>query len=207
MAKFSIKEALFYGWETFKKRPWFFIVFSLIIIGVNIIPSILSGPRNSNSSSFDLYKFIIIILGSILSLIISLGTINFALNVYDNKPVAYSDIFTKWRLTFRYFLASILYGLIVFGGYILLIVPGIIWGIKFRYYSYFIVDRGAGVIESLKLSSKITAGNKWQLFLFGIVVALVSMLGFILLGVGILATAPIVMLASAYVYRKLSAGK
>jgi uncharacterized membrane protein len=207
METFSIKEALSYGWTTFKKRPWFFIAFTVIIIVLNLAPGFLSGPRDNNPHDLNAYKFIITVLGAILSWIVSLGTINFALNIYDNKPAAYSDIFAKWRLAFQFFLASILYGLIVIAGFILLIIPGIIWSIKFRYYPYLMVDRKTGVLESLRLSSRITDGNKWRIFLFNIVTMLIVLLGFILLGVGILAAIPVTMLASAYVYRKLSSEK
>lgn len=202
---FSIKDAFSYGWETFKKRPWYFIVFSLIIIGVNIIPSILGGPDNNNQ--IDPWKLIILLLGSILSWITTLGTINFVLKIYDNKPAPYSSIFEKWKLVFSFFVASILFGLIIFGGLILLIIPGIIWSLKFQFFPYAMVDRGTGIIESLKLSAKITDNNKWNILLFNIMQGLVLLLGFLLLGIGVLAALPITSLAEAYVYRKLSAGK
>ena len=204
---FSIKEAFSYGWETFKKRPVFFIVFSLIIIGVNIIPGILSPILSNKELHLEILSFIVPLLGAILSMIVSLGIINFTLRIFDNKPTSYSSIFEKWQLVLLYFLASILYGLIIFVGFVLLIVPGIIWSIKFQFFPYFMVDRGTGIIESLKLSSKITNNNKWRLFLFGLVQGLVGFLGFLLLGIGILAAIPIGTMAEAYVYRKLSVGK
>jgi uncharacterized membrane protein len=204
---FSIKEAFSYGWETFKKRPAFFIVFSLIIIGVNIIPGILSPILSNKELHLEALSFIVPLLGAILSMIVSLGIINFTLKIFDNKPTSYSSIFEKWQLVFLYFFASILYCLIIFAGFFLLIVPGIIWSIKFQFFPYFMVDRGTGIIESLKLSSKITNNNKWWLFLFGLVQGLVGFLGFLLLGIGILAAIPIGIMAEVYVYRKLSAGK
>lgn len=204
---FSVGDALSYGWKTFKKRPGFFIVFSLIIIGLNIIPGILGNIFSNKQFHLGTFNFIFTILGAILSWIVTLGTINFSLKIYDNKPISYSSIFEKWRLAFFYFLASLLYGLIVFVGFILLIVPGIIWGIKFQYFPYAMVDRGTGVIESLKLSSKITNNNKWKLFLFNLVQGLIMLLGFLLLGIGILIAMPVTVMAEAYIYRKLSAGK
>lgn len=198
---FSIGDALSYGWKTFKKRPKFFVIFSLIIVGVNLIPNILTSKQLHLEES----AFMIKIVGTILTWIMSLGTINFALKIYNNKTTSYSSIFEKWRLVFKFFVASILYGLIIVGGFFLLIIPGIIWSIKFQYYSYAMVDRGTGIIDSLKFSSKITKANKRKLFLFDFTISLVSLLGFILLGVGILVTLPITTLAKIYVYKKLSA--
>ena len=204
---FSIKEAFSYGWTTFKKRPVFFIVFSLIIIGANIIPSFLNGILSNKELHLETLSFVITVLGAILSWIVTLGMINFTLKIYDNKPVTYSSIFEKWKLILSYFLSNLLYGLIIFAGLILLIVPGIIWSIKFQYFPYTMVDRGTGIIESLKLSSKITNGNKWKLFLFNLAQGLICILGFLLLGIGILIAIPLITMAEAYVYRKLSAEK
>jgi uncharacterized membrane protein len=204
---FSIKEAFSYGWKTFKKRPAFFIIFSLIIIGVNIVPGILNSILSNKELHLEALNFIVPLLGAILSLIVSLGIINFTLKIFDNKPTSYSNIFEKWQLVLRFFLTSILYNLIILAGFVLLIIPGIIWSIKFQFFPYFMVDRGTGIIESLNLSSKITNCNKWKLLLFNLVQGLVYFLGFLLLGIGILAAIPLGAMAEAYVYRKLSAGK
>jgi uncharacterized membrane protein len=200
---FSIKEALSYGWKTFKKRPWYFIVFSLIIIGINAIPSIF-GNEKLHPETFNR---ILSLIGTILSMIVTLGSINFVLKIYDNKSAPYSSIFEKWQLVLKFFLASILYVLIIFAGFILLIIPGIIWSIKFQFYPYVMVDRGTGIIESLKFSSKIVDNNKWKIFLFILAQALIFIVGFLLLGIGILVAIPVTMMAETYIYRKLSAGK
>jgi uncharacterized membrane protein len=86
---------------------------------------------------------------------------------------------------------------------ILLIIPAIIWGIKFRFFSYFIIDKGAGPIEALKRSSSITMGAKWDLFLFGLLLIGINILGFLALVIGLFATIPTSMVAIAFVYRKL----
>jgi len=57
----------------------------------------------------------------------------------------------------------ILYTLITLVGTILLIIPGIIWGIKFQFFGYFIVDKGLEPIEALKRSAAITKGVRWSL--------------------------------------------
>lgn len=88
-------------------------------------------------------------------------------------------------------------------GMVLLIVPGIILALMFMLYSYFIVDKGAGAIQSIKMSVKATAGHRWQLFGFALVCVLVNIVGALLLGVGLLVTIPTTMLAGVYIYRKL----
>lgn len=59
--------------------------------------------------------------------------------------------------------ASILFGLIVGFGLVLLIIPGVFLLLMLSQYYLLIVDRDAGVIESLERSSQLTRGSKWQL--------------------------------------------
>jgi len=89
----------------------------------------------------------------------------------------------------------------------LLIVPGIIWGIKFWFFDYFVIDKGLGSIEALKKSSAITEGHKWNLFIFFLVITGINLLGAIFLLVGLFATMPITMIVAAFVYRRLLAQK
>ena len=140
-----------------------------------------------------------------MSVIISIGMIRIALRLCDTGEREFADLFRPYRLFFKFLFASILYGLIVFGGMILLVVPGIIWAIRFQYYGYLVVDKGLGPMEALKGSSAVTQGVKWELFLFGLLIFAVNLLGVLCLGIGVFATAPTTMLATVYVYRKLLA--
>jgi uncharacterized membrane protein len=56
----------------------------------------------------------------------------------------------------------------------------------------------------LKESWRITNGNKWQLFLFGLVLIGLNLVGLLALVVGLLVTAPITWLAATHAYRTLA---
>lgn len=136
-----------------------------------------------------------------------MGLIKIALRIYDNKKCELADVFSDLLsclpLFFKYLSASIVYILIVLSGIILLIVPGIIWSIKFSFFSYFIVDKGLGPIEALKQSSVITNGVMRDLFLFWLLVSVINCVGLLAFFVGLFVTIPITMIAIGYVYRKL----
>lgn len=85
----------------------------------------------------------------------------------------------------------------------MLIIPGIIWAIKFQYYGYFIVDKGLGPIKALEASSNLTDGVKWDLFLFGLLLTCIDLLGLLCLGIGLFAAIPTTIIARAFVYRRL----
>ena len=202
MASFSKKESISYGWKTMKRNFRFFVVVLLIMLAVNILPGMLAGALEGKQS--NLIGFIIRLAGWILQLVISLGSIGVALRIHDKKKVNYKNLFDYANLVIPYLLASIIYSAIVIVGLILFIIPGIIWSIKFRYFSYFMVDRNMGPIDALKKSSKITEGIKWNLFLLGILLGLINLLGAVALGVGLLVTMPTTMMAEAWVFRRLA---
>lgn len=202
---FSINVAVSYGWDSAKKHWGFLIVCILIMIAVNAVPSLLSSMLMTHDRP-NIVTFVIQIIGWVLQMAVSLGIIGVALKLYDKKKAVYSNMLDYFQLIIPYFLGSIIYIVIVVVGLILLVIPGIVWAIKFRYYTYFMVDRRLGPIDALRASSKITEGVKWKLFFLGIVLALINLVGALLLLAGLLFTIPLSLMAEVYVYRKL-AGK
>jgi hypothetical protein len=69
--------------------------------------------------------------------------------------------------------AVLLYFLVVLVGFLLLVIPGIIWAIKYMYAPLVVVDQGLPAAEALGESGRITAGYKWKLFLMALVFYLV----------------------------------
>lgn len=201
METFSIKEALVWGWERFKERPWFFIGTLLIIFGISAVLGAVMSEDVVGTGLAGIGQLV----ATVLQWWLYIGFVGILLAVYSNQPVTMSDLFAqKGRTLWHYALATILYFLIVLGGLILLIVPGIIWGIKFHYYIYLIVERGLDPIAALKESAHITDGRKWTLFGFFIVVGLLNLAGALVIGVGLLVSIPVTVLASVWVYKWLS---
>lgn len=200
MKNFKNKEAFKFGWETFKKN-WKFLV--VLMVAVWVIFAILGNIVGNVRSSSPFMGFILQLGVYVANAVVGLGMLKIMLNFVDGKKVSFKQLYESYPLSLTYIVASILYGFIVAAGLILLVVPGIYWGIKYQFYGYLIVDKNASIMNSLKNSGKITAGNKTNLFVFGILGFVAMLLGLMLLGVGILVAGPVVSLAHAYIYRKL----
>jgi uncharacterized membrane protein len=198
---FSIKESLSAGWDIFIKNWKLFI---LISITTAILSSIQGKVNDEEARSAAV---IISIAIAVLSTIIDLGVLKVTINIFDKKKAEYLDIFRYTKYFWRYLGASILYGLLITAGLILLIVPGIIWALKYSIVLNLIVDKDMGVFESFKKSGELTNGVKWQLFLFGLACLGVIILGALALGVGVLIALPVTSIASVFVYRKLLQAK
>lgn len=202
MKGFSIGEAVKYGWETFRKNWAFFIgVFFLYLF----IPFIFWTIARYFQQSYPLISGIFFVFYYILGLILSMGLIAIGLKYSAGQEAEIKDLFTSGRNIVKYFFSAILYSLIVMVGFLLLIIPGLIWMTKFVFFGWFVIDKGAGPIEALQLSSEATMGAKWDVFGLIVVTILLSFIGILSLGVGYLVAAPVSILATAFAYRKLVA--
>jgi len=197
---FSKGEAIRFGWNTMASNLGFFIGLQIVVGLVYLVPAIFA---QWSKEVFPLLYFLVSFFSVFLNMVIQMGLIRIALTFCDGKKGHISDLFSCLPLFFKFLLGSILYGLIVLGGTILLIVPGIIWGIQYMFFSYFIIDEDLGPMEALQRSKVITQGAKWDLFLFGLLLAGINLLGALCLLVGLIATIPATMLAFAFAYRRL----
>jgi ribosomal protein L40E len=200
--KFSKSEAIGFGWNTMKSNLGFFIGLLIMVGLIYFVPGFIAELVEEDA---PLLSIIISLAGWVISIVVQMGLIRIALRFCDNEEGEFADLFSCFPLFFKYLLGSILYGLIVLGGTILLIIPGIIWFVKFQFFGYFIVYEGLKPIEALRKSSAITTGAKWDLFLFDLLLGLINLAGALCLLIGLFATIPTTMVAMAFVYRKLLA--
>ncbi len=199
--KFSIKDSLAYGWDSFKARPGFFIGFTLILGAIVGIPNVII-DRTLNHDSI-LYA-VLTLLDRILGLVMGMAATRISLDIYDEGAPNLSRLSELVPLLPSYLGGKILYGLAIALGLVLLVVPGCIWAYMFLYVGYLIIDRQLGPIEAFHESRAITYGYKWDLALFSFVMGLINILGMALLLLGLFITIPVTLMASAYVYRRLS---
>jgi uncharacterized membrane protein len=204
--RFSKKEAVKFGWEAMKGNLVFFILFLLVAWvvsgGVNFLGNPYWGP------DIFFFSFFFNLLSAVVSIFIAMAVIKIGLRLSAaaGETAEVSDAWSAYPFFLNYLVGSILYGLIIIGGLILLIVPGIIWGIKYSMFGYLIIDKEIGPVEALKKSGEITKGFKWDLFLLGLLFLGITILGALVCGVGLFAAIPTVLVAHAYVYRKLAYG-
>ncbi len=198
--KFSKKEAIKFGWDITKNNLGFFAGITIVYFILIFIPSILIEITKEQGSflevAFSIAHYALIV-------IMSMGFIKIVLLFVDNKKAKLGNLFSEYRLFFKYIFAQFLYVLIVGMGIILFIVPGIYLGVRFWFFDYFIVDKKIGPIKALKESWKATSGSAFNLFLFFLLMALINIIGVLAMGIGLFITLPTTMIATAIVYRKL----
>ncbi len=198
---FSIDEAIGFGWKKMTENLGFFIILILIVFIISFFFSTFASLFEEKLPSLSL----IFNIGSILfSVFMNIVFIRVALNIYDGDRGLIPDILSlSLPLFFKFLLANVLYFLIVIAGFILFIVPGFYFMVKYQFVLYLVVDKGMDVIPAFNMSSEITKGIRWRLFLFDLLTGLILLIGVLIIFVGYLVAFPIVLIASIHVYRKL----
>jgi hypothetical protein len=209
MPVLSIGECIKFGWETFKRRPWILIGGFLITVLVPSIPSmlfptpeVLPGELPPPTTAPELLASLA---GLVIGVFATLGAATFALRAHDDiAGVQLGDLWNPGPF-WRFLGAEILAAIACFIGFLLLVVPGIILAVGLCFVPYVVIERGKWPIEALKESWGITKGHKWQLFLLGLALLGINLLGLMALVVGVFVTIPISWLAVAHAYRTLAA--
>jgi len=227
---FNFGEVLGYGWRTMKANLWFFVGVGILWLLITYIPTAIgtiAAYLNLPEPAFAAVRIITAVLGWIISAILSIGMIKIALSFCDERKPTIAMLFDARDCFWRYAAVAILYGLIILGVVAAFTLPGILFatigfpwflflmipagvifvirlGIQFGLCFYFVIDKGLGPFQALKASSATTMAVKWELLGFHILCDLINLLGLLCLIVGIFATYPMVIVASALVYRQLA---
>lgn len=198
-----------FSWNTVISNIGFFIKIALVYVGINIafaIPGYFleSNPAGSNVSS-GFANFALQLLQQIVGVMIAIGWIKICFAFCDGYKPSVGMLFDYHGCFWRYIAVSIMYSFIIVGGILLLVVPGIIWGVKFSLCQYFVVTKGLGPVEALKASARATEGMKWHWFGFTSLCGMIMVLGLMCLLVGGVVSYPVAMIAMVLGYRQLSA--
>jgi uncharacterized membrane protein len=202
---FSTGAALRFGWEAFKRRPWFFVGSTLLIlVASGLVDAFTSGIDAAITGSVKEPSAPGTLINLALGTLINMGATAFYLAASANPDTV--DLSALWhpRPFWKFIGASILLVLAVAVGLILLIVPGVIFMLMFMFTTFIVIERELGPVEAMKESKRITTGHKWQLLGFTLMLVLINLLGLAALIVGLFVSIPVSSIAFAHAYRMLS---
>lgn len=201
---FTIRGALAQGWDAFKKNAAFIYGYGFLSIVILALPNILFSDAGSKQAEQSLSFHLANLIFQIISIILTIGWIRANLKMVRGAKPTLDDFKPTVGVLVNSFIVSLLYPLIFIGGLLLLIIPGIIWGIMYSYANFLVIDKNLGAIEAFKASAAATRGNRWNLYKAGIVFAGVFLLGALALGIGLLIAIPVIQLAGLAIYDKLT---
>lgn len=174
----------------------------VMLMGAFIVFNIVQSAA-SNYFKETALSIVISLAFSALSVFFEIGLIKIFLKLVDGVKAEFAELWAYPQYFVNLLVSSILFGLIVGVGFILLIVPGIYLALRLQFYSYYVVDKNAGITDSLKMSWETTRGKVLDLFFFVLLLIALNILGALALLVGLLVTIPVSFVAITLLYRKL----
>lgn len=188
MHTFSIGESFGRGWTIFKKHV------SLLLLA-GLVTLILNGAQKGRGVIGALFF--------IVSLLAQIGLIKIYLKLLDGENAKAGEIFAHGELFIQYLVVYLLYAAGFVIGLILLIVPGIWFGLTYTFAPVLVVDKKLGLKAAFRESARLTRGHRGKICLLILAIIGANILGAICLVVGLLVSIPVSTLAYLAVYRKL----
>ncbi|MFA5132006.1 MAG: DUF975 family protein [Candidatus Paceibacterota bacterium] len=186
---FTFKEIFSSAWGLTKKNAWYLLC--VLLAGAIIMGAV------------DHIK----VLGAIVGLFLGVAVITVSLIIVEGKTPTFSDLFSSFKsytIIWKYLLASVLYGIIIFVGLLLLIIPGVYLAVRLQFYKFLIIENeNIKVMDSLTQSMNMSRGHFWKLFGFIVTLLVVNTIAAIPFGLGLIVTVPVSVLASTILYKKL----
>jgi uncharacterized membrane protein len=192
---FTSAEALRFGWHTTMANLKSLLVLGAVAAFLALLQRAIAPPGGGH--------VLLSLLVQLAQVFVTFVWIRTALLLHDGEPLAWPLMFQGVDGFLAFLLTAFLFGLIVAGGMILLVVPGVYWALKYGFALFVAVDQKTDPVAALRESGRLTDGEKWHLLGFGLLLMGVNLVGAMALGVGLLVTLPTTWLAAAYVYRKL----
>lgn len=195
---FSDGEIISVAWDRLKRH--FLVLFgsAILVVALLGIPQLIATIIQNNI--LTIIVFLYYFFGAIY---FTIGFYRMVIAAADDKDPEFALLFSGHDVFFPFLGVTILYGLIVMGGMLLFVVPGVIWMLKYLFAPWLVIDQKMSPMDALNKSAEMTDGLKWDLLAFYFLVSTIAMLGAIALYVGMIITVPLSLMALAVLYRHL----
>jgi hypothetical protein len=139
------------------------------IFQIPFYTNIINTNQSFESMLANLWQYILLIIVMIIvSEIFSYGYILATLKAARSEKPSILDLFRPFKIFFPVIFSFILLCMIIFAGFMLLIIPGIIFACRLAFVPYLVVDKNKGVFSAISESWKMTKGHFWTIFLIGL---------------------------------------
>jgi len=219
----DVSNAFQYGWTKFQQNfgqiiiavaVWFVLLIVLQVVSWMVQSAIYGANEDCTTTSFgvryctnDTSWWTVMLVSGVFGLAFfiaqyvgSYAVIRGALAITGGQPLNTAAMFNMDHFV-PFLITGIVVSLITFVGMLLCFLPGIVaWFFLFM-APYYAADKGMGVGEALRASVTTMNRNLARMITFFIGSFIAYLVGALLCGVGLLVAMPVVVIASAYMYK------
>lgn len=224
---YNVGDAVTYGWNKFQANLGQIIIAGVIafvgIIVFQVISNVVirgilvqqpectgdlvTGIRCTEGSGF----FVSVLLMSAISgflyflvqQVITAGIIRGTLAITQGRPFEYTELF-KFDKIGPVVVTSLISAVIVAIGFILCILPGIIASFMLSYALYFVLDKDMSPMEAITASFNLVKDNVGTALVWAIVAFVITVVGALLCGIGLIVALPVAIIGTTYTYKLLT---
>jgi uncharacterized membrane protein len=177
------------GWGLFKQYPGGFVGFCLLNLVIHV--------------ALHSIPFVGALAVAAISAPLLMGNFIVSAKLLHGQTPEFRDFFEGFQYFLPLLLLSLVAGLFISIGTLLLIIPGVYLAVAYLFASYLVVDRRLDFWPAMELSRR-TVNPRWfGYFAFMLLLALLNLAGALLLGLGLLVTIPLSFCALTAAYADL----
>jgi len=214
---FQVGDAISFGFRRFGKNVGAWLLLALILLGINLVWSLISGDfdrfrdafdssTNTASVSLGFGGIVMSVIGFVISSFITAFLTKGGLDESAGKKPSVGDFF-QIRNFGNVVLAALIVGILTGVGLVLCILPGLAVALFSAFTYYFVIDRQLSALDAIRASWSLVAKNFGAVLGLLVLLFLLNVAGAIVCGLGLFVTIPVSYIAVGYAYRRLTGGQ
>ena len=188
------------AWKAFKSYPRVFLISMLILFGswVALEVAVVALQRFGVVVWLILHLAFFVLFSGLM-----VGLHRIALETIDGKAPKLADLTALLARGPTFLLAFCIYSAVVLVGFAFLVVPGIYVAVRYALFGQVLATTSTTAPQALRNAAALSDGRWWTLFPLVLMAILLNLAGMAFLGLGLLITFPVSLLATSDLYRSL----
>ena len=179
------------------KRGWELVMAN---INVLVVATVLTWAINGGLSFIPVIRWGG---GLIIGSVLHAGLMLMFIRRIRGERVELGDLFAGFNFAVPLIIAGLLMSALTIVGSVLCILPGVYLAVGYLFALPLIIDKKLDFWPAMEVSRQVVHRHWWTMFLFALVLVLITCLGVLLCGVGLIIAAPVTFAALSYVYEDL----
>lgn len=188
------------AWKAFKSYPRVFLISMLILFGswAALEVAVVALQRFGVVVWLILHLAFFVLFSGLM-----VGLHRIALETIDGKAPKLADLTAVLGRGPTFLLAFCIYSAVVLVGFAFLVVPGIYVAVRYALFGQVLATTSTTAPQALRNAAALSDGRWWALFPLLLMAMLLNLAGMAFLGLGLLITFPVSLLATSDLYRSL----
>ncbi|MCU1648458.1 MAG: Annexin [Nocardia sp.] len=196
----NVGRAISYGWDRFRANPVPWIGMVLVGLITWLVVTLLVNIVDVQSLAGVLLLFIV---AALVMWLLQAAMIRGALYETDGTPPDFPAFFGFVNAGSVLITALIVFVACLIAS-MLCVFPVVIVGVLCMFALHFVIDQEQGPLTAIKSSAQLVIRNALQVILLALAVLVITFVGALLCGLGLLVAGPVTAIAITYAYRTLT---